>query len=196
MNIKNFRKNYDGLTMLERLSLADNAEARDDESEIRAINAASPKEQFRQVDFYDLMRQITHFRLCNLIVRLSYIMNFDFFTTLAELEILKNKSSSGKHEKYLEEVKMSAFLYCRAVDSWQIVSDELGLQQNFDERISEFLFNYDLVQAKEKIMRKLAFTESEARKMVRKHFENGEIKTIEDEANSIREALGLLKDKT
>ncbi len=56
MNIKNIRRNYDELTMLERLSLADNADARDDQNEITAINAASPKEHFRQVDYYDLMR--------------------------------------------------------------------------------------------------------------------------------------------
>lgn len=51
MNIKNIRRNYDELTMLERLSLADKAISRDDENEITAINAASPKESFRQVDY-------------------------------------------------------------------------------------------------------------------------------------------------
>ncbi len=67
MNIKTLRRNYDELTRLERLSLADNAEARDDENEIKAIIAASPREHFSQTDFYDLMREITTFRLFNLI---------------------------------------------------------------------------------------------------------------------------------
>jgi hypothetical protein len=193
MNIKNLRRNYDGLTMLERLALADNAEARDDESEIRAINAASPKEHFRQVDFYDLMRQITTFRLCNLIVRLSYIINFDFFITLAELDILKSKPNYEAHEKHVEDAKMSAFLYVRATDSWQIVNNELGLRPNWDEEISEFLFSHKIMKEKEDVMRRMALNEDEATELIKKHYGNGRVKSLEDEANSIREALGLPK---
>ena len=140
MNIKSLRKNYDGLTMLERLALADNAESRDDESEIRAINEASPKESFRQVDFYDLMKGITTFRLCNLIVRLSYAMQFDFFSTFAELEILKDKTDKTKYKKHSDNARMAAFLFVRAKDSWQAVNDELGLRPDYDEDISENLF--------------------------------------------------------
>jgi hypothetical protein len=193
MNIKNLRNNYDGLTMLERLALADNAEARDDESELRAINAASPKEHFRQVDFYDLMKQITTFRLCHLITRLSYIMNFDFFCMLAELEMLKDKPNFSKCDKYLEDAGMSAFLYCRATDSWQIVNDELGLRPNWDEEISEFLFSYKIMKQKEVVMRKMAFNEEEATERIRKHFGDGRVKSLEAEAESIREALGISK---
>lgn len=193
MNIKNIRRNYENLTMLERLSLADNARSRGDQSELQAINLASPKESCRQVDFYDLMKQITHFRLCNLIVRLSYITQFNFFCELAELEILKNKSSYGKYEKYLENAKMSAFLYFRAKDSWQIVSDELCLRADFDEEISAFLFSYDLMKQKEIIMREMTLSQDEANEHLEKHFGGGQIKTVEDEASSIREVLGLSK---
>jgi hypothetical protein len=193
MNIKNIRKSYENLTMLERLSLADNAEARDDESEIRAINAASPKEHFSQVDFYDLMKQITTFRLCNLICRLSYIMQFDYFYLRAELEILKKKSNYSKYEKHLENAKMSAFLYFRSKDSWQIVNDELGLRPNWDEEMAEFLFSITLMNAKEKIMLEVGFNEDEATEQVTKYYGDGKAKTVEEEANSIREALGLAK---
>ncbi len=71
MNIKTLRKSYENLTMLERLSLADNALARDDESELRAIVAASPREHYSQTDWKDMLESINQFRFCNLIVRLS-----------------------------------------------------------------------------------------------------------------------------
>ncbi len=193
MNIKSLRKNYDGLTMLERLSLADNAESRDDESEIKAIIEASPKENFRQVDFYDLMREITIFRLGNLIFRLSYIMQFDFFCNLAELDILKNKSILKDYSKHLDNAGMSAYLYFRAKDSWQIVSDELGLRPDFDEEMSECLFSLELMRHKEQIMREMALSEDEASDLIKKHVGDGQIKTVEDEASAIREALGLPK---
>ncbi len=91
MNIKTLRKSYENLTMLERMSLADNALARDDESELRAIVAASPREGFRQPDYFNLMEEITRFRLINLICRLGYIMQFDFFLMQAELDVLRSK---------------------------------------------------------------------------------------------------------
>jgi hypothetical protein len=62
MNIKSIRRNYDELTMLERLSLLDNAVSRDDESEIKAIVAASPRKTFSQPDYLyprSSLRQIT-----------------------------------------------------------------------------------------------------------------------------------------
>jgi hypothetical protein len=163
MNIKNIRRNYDGLTMLERLSLADNAISRGDESEITAIIEASPKESFRQVDYYDLLKEITTFRLCNLIVRLGYIMTFDYFCLQAELDILNNKSSSDD-ERVRNGAKMAAYLYCRATDSWTAVNDELGLRPNFDEQMSKFLFALEMMKSKEEIIRKLAFTEDEVKK--------------------------------
>lgn len=193
MNINKLRKDYDGLTMLERLALADNAEARDDETELRAINAASPKEHFRQVDFYDLMKEITIYRLCNLIVRLSYIMQFDYFTEEAELELMKKKPDLKEFERLSTDIRMTAFLFVRAADSWQIVNDELGLRQNYDEEISEFLFSLTLMRVKEKMMRKVAFTEDEARKQMKKKTGSDKIQTLEDEIRAIKEALGLLK---
>ena len=193
MNINKLRKNYDGLTMLERLALADNAEARDDEAEIRAINAASPKESLRQVDFYDLMREITTLRLCNLIVRLSYIIQFDFFSMQAEFELLKNKPNLEKEERLYNNARIVAFLYLRARDSLQTVNDELGLRPNFDEEMSEFLFSIETMTEKEDLMRTMAFTEDEAREYLKKKSDKIKIFTVEDEIKSIKEVLGLSK---
>lgn len=194
MNIKSLRKDYKNLTLLERLSLADNAASRDDENEQRAINAASPKESFRQVDFYDLLTEITTFRLCNLIVRLSYIMQFDYFTMEAELNILSKKFSLEKDERLLINQRMTAFLFVRATDSWQAVNDELGLRPNYDEEISQFLFSIEMMKEREEIMRKLAFTEDEASEHLKKRTGDGKTQTLADEIKAIKEALGLQKE--
>lgn len=191
MNINKLRKNYDGLTMLERLALADNAEGRDDEPEIRAINAASPKESLRQVDFYDLMREITTLRLCNLIVRLSYIIQFDFFSMHSEFELLKEKPDLEREERLFNNARMVAFLFIRTKDSWQTVNDELGLRPNYDKEISEFLFSFETLKEKEDLMRAMAFTEEEAKEFNKKLNGKGKICTLEEEIKSIKEVLGL-----
>lgn len=61
MNINAIRKNYGELTMLERLSLLDNAASRGDESEAKAIVAASPRKTFTEPDYADLFRRISDY---------------------------------------------------------------------------------------------------------------------------------------
>jgi hypothetical protein len=181
MNIKNIRRNYDGLTMLERLSLADNAISRGDESEITAIIAASPKESFRQVDYFDLMREIKTFRLCNLIVRLGYIMHFDFFL----------RCDFEEKEGISNDAKLAAYLYVRATDSWKDLNDELALRPNFEEELAEHLFAIEMLKMKEILLREIAFTEDEARAFIKDKAGIEKMQTIEDEKKAIREALGL-----
>ena len=55
MNINSLRKNYDSLTMLQRLALADNALGRDDDGEALAIKNASPRIAYTQPDFCELL---------------------------------------------------------------------------------------------------------------------------------------------
>ncbi len=121
-------------------------------------------------------------------------MNFDYFCKQAELDILKNKSSLKDKERLLNAASMAAFLYCRAKDAWQTVNDELGLRPNYDEEISKFLFSIDLMKAKEKVMRKMAFTECEASEYLKKNHGGGKIQTVEDEVKAIREVLDLPKN--
>lgn len=181
MNIKTLRRNYEQLTMLERLSLADNAEARDDENEIRAINAASPKEPYRQVDFYNLMQEITIFRLCNMIARLGYIMLFDFFL----------ESDFEDEERLSNDARFVAYLYVRTTDSWKAVNDEIGLRPDFDAETAEYLFSIVMLKRKDNLLRNFAFTETEAREFSKVKTGSGEIKTLEDEIRDIREVLNL-----
>lgn len=192
MNIKSIRRNYDGLTMLERLSLVDNALSRDDDGELYAIKAASPKEAYSQPDFYNLLQEITTFRLCNLISRLGYVMSFDFFFRMG-IEKLKNLSESDDVDRLFDNAKIAAYLYVRATDVWNMVNEELGLRPDFDDEIGEFLFSVNLLKAKEAIMRRLAFTEDEVNVCVKDEKGEYQIQTIEDEARAILEGFGLSK---
>lgn len=180
MNIKTLRLNYDGMTMLERLSLADNAEARDDETEIRAINAASPKETYRQVDYYNLRQEITTFRLCNLIARLGYIMLFDLFLQF-----------DSEEKDLINNARLAAFCYVRATDAWKAVNTELDLRPNFDAELSEHLFAIEVLKMKDGLLREFAFTEDEAKEFIKAETGNEKIKMLEDEIKAIREALDL-----
>ena len=88
-------------------------------------------------------------------------------------------------------MKMTAFLYVRATDSWKILNDELGLQPNYDEEMSEFLFSFELMEAKEKTMREIAYNEDETRQQMKEDTGDDKIRTLEDEIKAIRKALGL-----
>lgn len=181
MNIKSIRRNYENLTMLERLSLIDKATSRDDESEIKAIVAASPRETFSQTDFYNLLEKIHKFRLCNLIARLGYAMQFEFFL---QLEFEEN-------ERIENNAKLAAYLYVRATDAWKAVEDELGLSSNFNDEIAEHLFSIEMLNRKDKFFREFAFTEDEAQKFIKAKAGIEKMQTIKDEMKAIREALDL-----
>jgi hypothetical protein len=190
MSIKSLRRSYENLTMLERLSLVDNAISRDDESELHAIKAASPKETYSQPDFYNLLQEITTFRLCNLIVRLGYAMDFDYFLRVG-IENLKNLSKSDDTDTLFDDAKLAAYLYVRETDAWNIVNTELCLRPKFDEEIGGFLFSVQLLERKDRIMRKFAFSEDEVKEPLEKRFGKGKMKTIAEEANSILKGFGL-----
>ena len=114
-----------------------------------------------------------------------------FFSTFAELEILKDKPDKTKYKKHSDNARMAAFLFVRAKDSWQAINDELGLRPNFDEEISMFLFSFDLMKGKEELMREIAFSESEVQEYFRKKDGDSKIRTLDDEKKSIREVLDL-----
>lgn len=190
MTIKALRSGYGSLSLFQRLALADNAVGRDDESEALAINAASPRVHFSRTDFADLFEKINSIRLCNLIVRLGYLMNFDFLL-LRELEALESKSRPENKERIANDLRLAAFLYVRATDAWKAVNDELGLRKTFDLEIGETLFAIDLLQSKEALMRNYAFTEDEARKYVLRGTGRKDFKTIADEIEEYRTYLEL-----
>jgi hypothetical protein len=127
------------------------------------------------------MRQIKIFRLGNLIVRLGYVMNFDFFL----------RCDFEEEEEISNDTKLAAYLYVRAADSWKAVNDELGLRPNFDEELAEHFYAIEILKWKEDFMREIAFTEDEARAFIKARTGNEKMQTIEDEKKAIRDALGL-----
>jgi len=181
MNIKSIRKSYENLTMLERLSLADNAVFRNDESEINAIVAASPRKTFSQPDYLDLFENINRFRFCNLITRLSYVMQFDFFL----------RCGLADKKRISDDARLTAFLYVRATDSWKAVCDEFGLRPDYNQEICSLLFSVEMLNRKDDFLRAFAFTESEAKAYIKKQSGDDKIKTLADEINATREALEL-----
>ncbi len=181
MNLKSIQRNYEHLTMLERLSLLDNALSREDESEEKAIVAASPRQHFSEPDYSDLFEKITKLRFCNLIVRLGYAMNFDFLLRFDE----------DGDESIPDSAKLAAYLYVRATDAWKAVSDELCLRPDYDKEVGEIFFAVDLLTVKDNLLREFAFTESEAKDYIEKQSGIGKIQTLADETKAIREVLGL-----
>lgn len=192
MNINSVRKNYANLTTLQRLALADNAIGRGDESEAMAIKNASPRVSYSQTEFCELYDEIIRFRLCNLITRLGYIMSFDMFLVMeAELDVLKNISKVRQKERLSNDLRLAAYLYIRATDSWKAVNSELGLRPNFDEEIGEYLITYDLLESRDALMRKCAFSEDEAKAYLRQSTGSDDLVTIAQETEAIREALKI-----
>lgn len=182
MNLKSIQRGYEHLTMLERLSLADQAVARDDESEIKAIVAASLRVTYSQPDYSELFENINRGRFCVLITRLSYIMQFDVFLCL-----LFNQDK----EELPDVARLVAYLYVRATDAWVSVCEEFGLRPDFNERVSNNLFSVETLEMKDSLLRESAFTESEAQAYIEKQGGEGKIQTLADEIKATREALGL-----
>ncbi len=182
MNLKSIQRNYEHMSMLERLSLLDNAVARDDESEIKAVVAASPCVHYTAADFYDPLEKINKLRLLNLVVRLSYIMQFDAFCIVDESE-----------EGVRDHARLSAYLYVLTTDSWRAVSEEFGLRPDFNERICRSLYSVEMLGIQDSILREFAFTESEAQNFVEPYRKFGKIRTLADEIKATREVLGLPK---
>lgn len=180
MNLKSIQKNYAQLTMLERLSLADHAVARNDESEIRAIIAASPRVYYSQPDYLDLFENINIARFCNLITRLSYIMQFSLFCLVDE-----------DREELPDHARLAAYLYVRATDAWRTVCDDFGLRPDFNEQIFNSLFSVEMLKVKDRLLRDVAFTESEALNFLKQQCGISKIRSLADETKAVREVLGL-----
>lgn len=201
MSINGLRKNYSNLTMLQRLALADNAIGRGDEGEASVIREASPRFSYSTTDFSELSEEIFQMRMCNFVVRLGCIMTFDKILSLAQdselidnLDNLKNKSKSKRNERISNNLRLAAYLYVRATDSWRAVNSELGLRTNFDEEIGSYLLTFDTLESRDALMRKCAFSEEEARAFLLRSTGSDELVTIAQEIESIREALKIKPD--
>lgn len=176
--------------MLQRLSLLDNAISRDDVSEAEAITAASPRKTFSQTDYCNLFDEINKIRMTNMVIRLGYMLTFDFLL-FGEFDCLKNKSVLANNKRRKNDLRLSAFLYVRATDSWNAVNDELGLRPKYDEEIGDILFPVDILQIKDAMMREHAFSEDEAKEYIFEQTGMNDFKTMEKEIDEYRKYLEL-----
>jgi hypothetical protein len=190
MNTNRLRKGYENLSMLQRLALADNALARDDDSESRAIKAASPKVGYFSTDFWETLEKIQHIRLANLIIRLGYMLQFDFFMT-CELEKLIDKSVSTSDKRLNNDLRMAAFLYVRATDTLKTLNEELSLRPSFDEELCSLLLSIELFTANDSVMRAYAFSEAEAQRHIFEQTGDASCRTIADEVSALKEYLEI-----
>jgi hypothetical protein len=159
MNIKNIRRNYDTLTMKERLILLDMAEARDDEIEIKAIVSVSPKESWRVCDWVESHDNLLKLRLINLIQRLHRQRNFMFLLRFADKE--------NDDDYFFDCASMEAYLYHVDLQVEKAIFDELGFNQEVWTEREKALFDSGMESEMiADLMRQFAFDETEAKEFI------------------------------
>ncbi len=169
MNLKSMRKSYLLLSQRERLSLLHAAFCRGDESEAKAIHAASPKADYRASDLSFLMQQIV---LLNQFVLLERINSADI--ALDTLTSMSKVKKPEEKKRMLEGTGLSAYLYVVTTDGWRKACNEFGISaEEFHKWQAKYFFIAKRLENYDEILRDLAYTEEE----VMERFPNG--KTVE-----------------
>jgi hypothetical protein len=188
MNIKNIRRNYNTLTMKERLILLDMAETRDDEIEMKAIVQASPKESWKVCDFVESHIGLRLLRLINLIQRLHRQRDFMFYLRFAD------KDNDDDH--FFACASMEAYFYMVDAEVDKAIFAELGFNQEIWTEREKALFDNGIEGERiDDLMRQMAFDESEAQEFMNEFAEKkglpGEMLnyTFEKRLEKIREIL-------
>lgn len=182
MNLKSIRKNYDALSLRERYLLFERALEREDESEINAIVSASPKRDYQMIDFYELSKSVNNLNLVNLLERLKCQELFDL-----SFESLEKSDS----ENSLDNILLCGYLYTIETDAWKAVSDEFGFDaQGFRQKAANDFLTFGVLEIKDEMMRRLAFTEDGVRKVLEaKKLSLSEMKTLENQTAKYRGIL-------
>lgn len=191
-SLKSIKTNYKFLTKAERFGLFQKASLRKDERELAAIYEATPKKDWKVIDFYFLREEIFRLDTINLLSRLGHSNMYDVFMNFAA-----NKQNEEKANDYFcDSASLSAYLYVIETDAWQIVCDELGFEVNWFRKLAdEICFAAQMMSMKDEIMRQFAFDENEARafmqnsaKKVKVKF-TGEIKTLDQQIKFYRDFI-------
>jgi hypothetical protein len=158
MNLKSIQKNYGLLSLEERAALMFAAILRDDERELDAIVAATPKVSYTVRDFYFFAREINDLHIVNLIERWNQQTLFDTFVDVAE-EARDHK----KKKRYEVMARVSAYLYVVETDAWEIVGNEYGIDVlAYRKHLANKLSCITFLEFWDEVLRKAAFTEAEA----------------------------------
>ena len=154
MNIKNFRKDYKTLSLIERHSLFLSAIMRKDESEENAVVRASPKMLREMPDFTHLYSKVLSLQMIVMIHKADAWTNWQLFS---EME-------TERAEKHSRLALYFFFVYS---DAWTAVCEKLKIEA---EAIAEMMFPscflFHRIALVDETFRKMAFTESEAREFV------------------------------
>ena len=154
MNIKNLRKNYKTLSLIERHSLFLSAIMRKDESEENAVVSASPVKLFEMPDFTRLYSKVLSLQMIVIIHKAETWTNWQLFGDM-------------EGERADEHSRLALYFFFVYSDAWTAVCEKLKIDA---QAIAEMMFpNCFLVQRiafADEAFRELAFTEREAREFV------------------------------
>jgi hypothetical protein len=191
VTLKAIKNDYKLLTMRERFGLYQRAILREDEAELDAIMAATPKRRFDVIDFYFLREEVARADTINLLLRLGHYGMFNFFSRRSD-EI----ADEGESDNCLSHASVSAFLYVIETDSWQLVCEELGFEASFFRQLASAIsFSVEMMEKSDEIVRRLAFTKNQAEKFMResskysRQIEDYSIKTIKERIQFYRSLI-------
>jgi hypothetical protein len=154
MNVKNLRKNYKTLSLIERHSLFISAVIRKDKSEETAITNASPKMLREMPDFTHLYSKVLSLQMIVLIHKADAWTNWQLFS---EMET----EQAEKHSR------LAFYFFFVYSDAWTAVCEKLKIDA---EAIAEMLFPgcffLQRIALADEDFRELAFTEAQAREFI------------------------------
>ncbi len=174
MNTKTLRNDYRLLSMRERYSLLEAASLRDDQSEIAAIKAASPKVSFQGMDLSKLAETVQILHKHNLLERIGLAdIAMDLFTAIC-YELFPEKP-----QNLFESFRVAAYLYVVETDSWIKACDEFGADaKKYRRWQAKLYYAAERLETHDELFRDCAFSERE----ILARFPNG--RTVESVAQS------------
>jgi len=154
MNIKNLRKNYKTLSLIERHSLFISAIIRKDESEENAVVSASPQMLREMPDFTHLYAKVLSLLMIVMIHKADAWTNWQLF---GEME-------TGRADKHSRLALYFFFVYS---DAWRAVCERLKIDADaIAEMMFPSCFLFHRIAFVDETFREFAFTEREAREFV------------------------------
>ncbi len=158
MNLNAVRKNYKELSLIERNALFISALQRDDQSEIDAIYAATPRKTTSEIDFYELKQNLMMLQMLVIIEKADYF----------NVAIMFAQHRETKHE---DIDALSLYLFFTLADAWKAICKEIGVDADEFEKMlfPDKCFMYRLAED-ESSFRKIAFTEDEAKAFIQKYY--------------------------
>lgn len=183
MNIKDLRKNYKTLSLIERHSLFISAILRNDKSEETAILNASPKMLWEKADFINLYAKVLSLQMIVIIHQADAWINWQLFSEM-------DSDRADGHSC------LSLYFFFVYADAWKAVCEQLKIDS---QGLAEMMFPNNFILWRialiDESFRRLAFTEAEARDFIGQYpVTEGRFKmTLENKIKEFREFLDLPK---